>query len=128
MTLSRSLAALDQDITLIAVIEMSQKSWLVGAIVPGIERHPLKNLMPDEDELLLLHRWRTRRPGVAARLRASRLLTRPGGTASGWRWVPVRGIGAYVIHASSLAILRQHRQAKTDRLSACPRRRPGSSC
>ena len=57
--LSRSLAALEHDNTLIAVIEMSQKSWLVGAIVPGIERHPLKKLMPDEDELLrLLHRWR----------------------------------------------------------------------
>jgi hypothetical protein len=30
--LSRSSAALDQDSTLIAVIEMSQASWLVGAI------------------------------------------------------------------------------------------------
>ena len=33
--LSRSLAALDQDNTLIAVIEMSQSSWLVAGIVPG---------------------------------------------------------------------------------------------
>jgi transposase len=39
--LSRSLAALDQDTTLIAVVELSSKSWLVGATVPGIERHPL---------------------------------------------------------------------------------------
>jgi transposase len=36
--LSRSLAALDQDSTLIAVIEMSQSSWLVAGIVPGINR------------------------------------------------------------------------------------------
>ena len=57
--LSRSLAALDQDSTLIAVIEMSQASWLVGAIVPGIERHPLKKLVPDAEVLLrLLQRWR----------------------------------------------------------------------
>ena len=41
------LTALDQDSTLIAIIEMSQTSWLVGAIVPGIERHPLKKLAPD---------------------------------------------------------------------------------
>ena len=34
--LSRSLTALDQDSTLIAVIEMSQASWLVGAIVPPV--------------------------------------------------------------------------------------------
>jgi transposase len=34
--LSRCLTALDQDSTLIAVIEMSQSSWLVAGIVPGI--------------------------------------------------------------------------------------------
>src|SRR5271169_7110285 len=57
--LSRSLTALDQDSTLIAVIEMSQANWLVGAIVPGIERHPLKKLAPDAEALLrLVHRWR----------------------------------------------------------------------
>jgi hypothetical protein len=42
--LSRSLTALEQDRTLIAVIEMSQSSWLVAGIVPGIERQPLKKL------------------------------------------------------------------------------------
>src|ERR1700687_5331171 len=57
--LSRSLTALDQDSTLIAVIEMSQASWLVGAMVPGIERHPLKKLRPEAEELLRqLQRWR----------------------------------------------------------------------
>ena len=33
--LSRSLTPLDQDSTIIAVIEMSQASWLVAGIVPG---------------------------------------------------------------------------------------------
>ena len=57
--LSRSLAALDENSTLIAVIEMSQSSWLVAGIVPGVERHPAKKLEPDETALLrLLHRWR----------------------------------------------------------------------
>jgi transposase len=28
------------DATLIAVIEMSQSSWLVAGIVPGVEREP----------------------------------------------------------------------------------------
>ena len=57
--LSRSLVAFRQDTTLIAVIEMSQLSWLVAGIVPGIDRHPLKKLAVDEDALLrLLHRWR----------------------------------------------------------------------
>ena len=54
--LSRCLAALDQDSTLIAVIEMSQSSWLVAGIVPGIARHPVTKLEPDEAALLqLLH-------------------------------------------------------------------------
>src|SRR3954462_11277427 len=37
--LSRSLNPLEQDSPIIAVIEMSQASWLVAGIVPGIERH-----------------------------------------------------------------------------------------
>ena len=91
--LSRSLTALDQDSTLIAVIEMSQASWLVGAMVPGIERHPLKKLAPEAEELLqLLQRWRdeatkagrtVKRIAVAPGLRRGRLL-RPVGMASGW--------------------------------------------
>ena len=57
--LSRSLTHLEPDGTLIAVIEMSQSSWLVAGIVPGIERQPLKKLAVDESALLkLLHRWR----------------------------------------------------------------------
>src|SRR3954454_19262435 len=57
--LSRSLTPLDQDSTILAVIEMSQASWLVAGIVPGIERHPLKKLEPSEVDLLrLLMRWR----------------------------------------------------------------------
>jgi len=38
--LSRSLIPLELDCTLIAVIEMSQSSWLVASIVPGVERQP----------------------------------------------------------------------------------------
>jgi len=57
--LSRSLAPFDQDTTLIAVIEMSQSSWLVAGMVPGLERHPLKKLAVDEGSVLrLLQRWR----------------------------------------------------------------------
>jgi transposase len=36
--LSRSLVALDQNSTIIAVVELSQSSWLVGGMLPGIER------------------------------------------------------------------------------------------
>ena len=69
--LSRSLVALDQDSTIIAVVEMSQSSWLVGGILPGIERQPRKKLEPNPERLLaLLHRWRDES------VRAGRTITR----------------------------------------------------
>jgi transposase len=116
--LSRSLAALEQDSTLIAVIEMSQSSWLVAGIVPGIERHPLKKLEPDEEALLgLLQRWRDEA------VRAGRTVTRiavafEAGRDGFWlaRWLRARGIEAHVIHPTSVAVSRDHRRAKTDRL------------
>ncbi len=116
--LSRSLAALDQDSTLIAVIEMSQASWLVGAIVPGVDRRPLKKLETDAETLLgLLQRW------CGEARRAGRKITRravayESGRDGFWlaRWLRVRGIEAYVIHAASVAVSREHRRAKTDRL------------
>jgi transposase len=56
--LSRALVALDQDSTLIAVIEIGQASWLVAGIVPGVNRHPLKKIATDQEQLLqVLRRW-----------------------------------------------------------------------
>jgi len=54
---NRSLTVLEQDSTLIAVIEMSQSTWLVAAVVPVFKRQPLKKLDADAEALLnLLHR------------------------------------------------------------------------
>src|SRR6266705_4438316 len=56
---SKSLTAFEQDSTLVAVIEMSQSKWLVAAVIPGVERQPLKKLDAEADALLkLLQRWR----------------------------------------------------------------------
>ena len=48
-------------------------------------------------------------------MNASRSLSRPAGF---WlaRWLRARDIEAHVIHASSIAVSREHRRAKTDRL------------
>jgi transposase len=56
--LSRSLAPLEQDSTLVAVIELSQSSWLVAGTVPGVERQPLKKLDPDEQAARVEHHRR----------------------------------------------------------------------
>src|SRR4051794_41833192 len=61
----RSLLPLEQESTLIAVVELSRSSWLVAGLVPGLGRHPLKKLEPDEEALLrLLQRWRDEAAGA----------------------------------------------------------------
>ena len=39
---SRSLTALEQDNTIVVVIEMSKAKWLIAALVPGFKRQPLR--------------------------------------------------------------------------------------
>jgi transposase len=116
--LSRCLAALEQDSTLIAVIEMGVTSWLVAGLVPGIDRHPLKKLEVNEEALLrLLQRWRNEavRGGHPIKRIA---VAFEAGRDGFWlaRWLRLRGIEAYVIHPASVAVPREHRRAKTDRL------------
>src|SRR5213592_464739 len=116
--LGRSLAALDQDSTLIAVIEMSQSIWLVAGIVPGINRQPLKKVGADETALLqLLYRWRdeaTKAGRTIDRIAVAYEAGRDGFWLA--RWLRARGIEAHVIHPASVAVSREHRRAKTDRL------------
>ena len=84
--LSRSLVALDQNSTIIAVVELSHSSWLVAGMLPGIERQPRKKLEPSRERLLgLLHGWRDEAVSAAARSRGLRLPSKPAATAFGWR-------------------------------------------
>ena len=95
--LSRSLVAFDQNSTLVAAIEMGSKGWLVGALVPGLERDPRKKLSPDKQALLkLLHRW------CAEAARKGRAIKRicvayEAGRDGVWlaRWLREQGIEAY---------------------------------
>src|SRR5215472_17275112 len=118
--LSRSLIALEPARTLIAVIEMSLSSWLVAGIVPGIERQPLQKLAVDESALLrLLHRWREEAEQAGCRIERI-VVAFEAGRDGFWlaRWLKARSIEAHVIHAASVAVSREHRRAKTDRLDA----------
>jgi transposase len=116
--LSRSLVALDQNTTIIAVVEMSQSSWLVAGVLPGIERQPRQKLEPSAERLLgLLHRWRDEAIKVGKEVTRITLAFEAGRDGF-WlaRWLEARGVEAHVIHASSVAVSREHRRAKTDRL------------
>src|SRR5215471_6502617 len=102
--LSRSLVTLEQDSTLIAVIEMGQSSWLVAGIVPGIERQPL-------------NRWRKEAAQAGHTIKRIAVAYEAGRDGF-WlaRWLRAREIEVYVIHPSSVPVSREHRRAKTDRL------------
>ena len=116
--LSRSLAAFDQNSTLVAVIEMGSEGWLVGALVPGLKKDPRKKLSPDKQSLLaLLHRW------CAEAAKAGHAIKRvcvayEAGRDGVWlaRWLREQDIDAYVIHPTSIPVSREHRRAKSDRL------------
>ena len=116
--LSRSLVTFDQQNTLVVIVEMSQTSWLVAGTVPGLDRRPLKKLEPNAPTLLrLVKRW------VDEATKAGRTITRivlayEAGRDGFWlaRWLRARGIEADVIHSTSVAVSREHRRAKTDRL------------
>jgi transposase len=116
--LSRSLVAFEQNSTLVAVVELSLKSWLVAGLVPGLGRQPLKKQTADEDLLLkLLHRWRDE--AIKAGSKIERIAVAfEAGRDGFWlaRWLRARGIEAYVIHPNSVPVSREHRRAKSDRL------------
>jgi len=116
--LNQSYAAFDQASTIACVIDMSMKSWVLSGTVPGVQRQPLKRLLADENGLLAqIERWR------AEAVKAGHVIKRivvafEAGRDGFWlaRWLRERGIEVYVIHASSIAVSREHRRAKTDRL------------
>src|SRR5215468_5567418 len=116
--LSRSLVVLEQNSTVIAVVEMSASSWLVGGLVPGIQRQPMKKLAPDPEAVLrLLQRWREEAQ-KSGRAIGRMVLAYEIGRDGFWlaRWLRERGVEAYAIHPASVAVSQEHKRAKTDRL------------
>src|SRR5260370_3900387 len=113
--LSRSLTGLDQEKTLICVVELSRSSRLIAGMVPGVERQPLKKLEPDAPGLMrVIERWRDEA------IRAERMITRivlayEAGRDGFWlaRWMPARVVAGPVIHSASVAVSRAHRGANT---------------
>jgi len=112
--LSKSITPFVQGNTLVAIIELSLSSWLVAGVVPGIARQPLKKLEPDEAEL---QRWRDE--AVKSGCAIERLVVAyEAGRDGFWlaRWLRAHEIEVHVIHSTSVAVSREHRRAKTDRL------------
>jgi transposase len=118
--LSRSLVAFDQESAMVAVIELSNASWLVAGTLPGVARRPLKKLDPDPDALeQLLTRWRIEAES-AGRSISRMIVAYEAGRDGFWlaRWLQARAFETHVIHPTSVAVSREHRRSKTDRLDS----------
>ena len=118
--LSRSLVAFDQESAVVAVIELSNASWLVAGTLPGVARRPLKKLDPDPSALeQLLMRWRVEAES-AGRPITRMIVAYEAGRDGFWlaRWLRARGFETHVIHPTSVAVSREHRRSKTDRLDS----------
>jgi hypothetical protein len=114
---SRSLTSLEQDSTIVAVIEMCQTKWLVAALVPGVERQPLKKFYAQEEMLLNLAVGAAKPAGLGATSSVSSSALRLAATGSGSR----AGCGRAMLRPTSSippasAVSHEHRRAKTDRL------------
>lgn len=116
--LSRSILPFDQEKAVVAVIELSSTSWLVAGTLPGITRRPLKKLEPDPAALgRLLDRWREE--ATSKGMQIDRVIVAyEAGRDGFWlaRWLQARGMETHVIHPTSVAVSREHRRSKTDRL------------
>jgi hypothetical protein len=89
---------LDQNSTIIAVVELSQSSWLVAGMLPGIERQPRKKLDPSPERLLaLLHRWRDEA------VSAGRMITRIALAFEAGRTSALDGISYFSVSFARLA-------------------------
>ena len=96
---------LDQDSTLVVVLELSARSWLVGARVPGIGRMSRYALAPSAEALAAWLDTAKARAGTAGRMVVRVVLAYEAGRDGFWlaRYLGARGVEVYVIQPSSVA-------------------------
>jgi transposase len=111
--------AFDHDSTMVVALELSGKTWEVGAIVPGVSRRPRRRLQPRDMPGLLtqLERWRAEALKVGRTVRRL-VLTYEAGRDGFWiaRYLLAHGIEVHIMHPASIPVERKGRRAKTDRI------------
>ncbi len=115
----RPATAFDHDSTLVVAMELSGKSWQLGAVIPGVSRRPKTGVKArDMNEVMrVVDRWK------AEAVRAGKPIARivvayEAGRDGFWiaRELSSRGIEAHVMQPASIPVERKGRRAKTDRI------------
>jgi transposase len=110
--------ALDQDSTLVVVLELSARSWLTGARIPGLGRLSRHALPPSAEALVSWLGSAKARAGAAGRTVSRVVLAYEAGRDGFWlaRHLRARGVEVHVIQPTSVLVDRRARRAKTDAL------------
>jgi transposase len=111
----------DYDATLILAVEISNKSWVVAAHVPGLGRVKAKRTIAPQAAALAaaIEAYRQRAAGCG-RTVARVIVVYEAGYGGFWlaRWLEVRGIEVHVVQPSSVPVERTRRRAKSDKIDA----------
>jgi transposase len=113
----RPATAFDHDSTLVVVMELSGKSWLLGAAVPGVSRRPKRGVTPGDMTAFsrALEGWK-REAAKAGRTITRVVVAYEAGADGFWiaRELTTLGIEVYVMQPASIPVERKSRRAKTD--------------
>ena len=111
--------AFEHDSTLVVALELSGKSWEIGAVVPGVTRRPRRSMAPREIRTLLeiIERWKVE-AGKGGRSVTRVVLTYEAGRDGFWiaRCLGEHGIEVHIMHPASIPVERRGRRVKTDRI------------
>lgn len=117
--LSKPAVAFDHDSTLVVALELSGKSWLLGAVVPGVSKRPLWKVDPGDmaGVASAIEKWKGEAVKAGKTIRRV-VVTYEAGRDGFWiaRHLIGQGIETHVVQASSIPVERKGRRAKTDRI------------
>jgi transposase len=116
-----SLRAINYDHTLVLAIELSNKSWVLAAQVPGLpQTKAQRTIEPNKNALLAaIDGYRARAAAVGYAV--DRVITTyEAGWSGFWlaRWLVAQGVEVHVVQPSSVPVDRRLRRAKSDGIDA----------
>src|SRR5215468_7008474 len=113
--------SVDYDQTLVLAIELSNKSWVLAAQVPGLSQTKAKRTIdPNKNDLLAALDSYPTRAAAAGRSVKRVIASYEAGWCGFWlaRWLMAHGIEVYVVQPSSVPVDRRMRRGKSDGIDA----------
>jgi transposase len=112
-------ATVGYESTLILAVEISDRSWVVAAQVPGLAQTKAKQaIKPSAEALLAAIEGYKQRADAIGKVVSRIVLAYEAAHSGFWlaRWLAVRGIEAHLIHPTSVPVDRRGRRAKSDNI------------